>query len=770
MPTALGQTLFDAIKSSHLDRVKMLLAKGAKVNERDEEGRSVLHVAAAFASSDIVRCLVEAGAKVEATDKVRHTPLMVALLANKEDCALPLMSTTTVRKRDNEGSTPLHYIIARGMQKALLRALECKAVLDRKDRKGVSAYVLALEKKDRALINIIYAHLAKSIGCASRSRYPLHYAASCEPLKIVSCLVDAGFPIEEKDHDGLTPLAHAIKGGRVKMATHLVGLGADIKTKDNFGNSLVHLAQGNSLNKVLQWLICQGLTMAEVNERGETPLFSAVLAGAYSKEAIKAYLQNGADLSTKDKQGNTLLHVCKSDRLAQFLVDEGLPVNDENLAGLTPLQVAQKESKSLPLISFLQSKGSRRMPLPEVMAAVEKEDIAAVRLLLTKGADVNEADSDGVTALMLATYKNNKELVRTLLTAKADVSCEANRLPNLRGPWDRRIGPWYKEKNYGSKAGISALHLAAAFGNLEIVNMLVERGAPLDRTPAEVGTPMAIAARLGHGKVVQYLIDNKSPLERTSESEPLNWAIKGGHVDIVEMLINAGFPIQSVVHARTSVLDVAVQSEMTVIANLLFEAGAKCHDVWFQPTFYRILEGDFDRALHNLKSAKKTRELIDSEGRTALHIAALVGAVEVIEYLIDDLDMVPDVREWLYGGTPLHLASLMGRAPAVKALVERGANECALTKQGFSPGDLACASSFLVGLTSFVTGTGPKSEDKKFIKEIYRLESKILERKQTFLAECDKDYDSYEWKHIGRPIEEDVIKLRNELRQLCSKG
>ena len=779
MLTALGQTLFEAVESSDQKRVELLLSKGANLSERDANGRSILHLAASRGDDSIIELLVKAGAKVDVTDGKRDTPLMVALRESREECCLPLMTTTTVRKRDKEGSTPLHTIISRGFKKALVKALQCKAVLDRKDRGGKSAYVLALETKDRQVIDIVYTHLAKRSVGDFRARHPLHHAAGEEPLAIVSLLIAAGFSVDERDDEGLTPLAHAIKNGRINMACHLVALGANVLAKDIRGNTLVHLAneepspkigqRGNSLTKVLEWVLCQGLSIDEKNEKGQTALLRRVWMGAHTNAIIDPYLIHGAQLDTRDLAGNNLLHVCLYDKMAQYLVSKGLDVNEENSEGLTPLQIAQRECRQLSLINFLRSSGSRPLALPEVMAAVTEGNLAELRKVLTCGADVDEADPDGVTALMVAAYNGNSEMVRLLLRAKASVTCEARRLPNHLGPWDSPNCRWYQETSCGSKAGMSALHIASAKGFLEIVELLVESGAPLDRTPRTVGTPLAIAARLGHEKIVQLLIDSGSPFNSNYESDPLNWAIQGGQVEVVKMLIAAGVSIRSGPHARTSSLDVAVQSNMTEIARTLVEGGAQCHDVWFEPTFYGLLERDFKKAMKTLKASSKSTELLDSEGRTALHIAALLGAVEVIEYLVDERDMAVDQREWLYGATPLHLASMMGRAPAVSALVERGADEKAQTNQGFTASDFASASSFLVGLSSLITGRGPRGKEKELLKEMIRLESKILELKQHFLSECDKDYDSYEWKHIGRPIEEDIIKLRNELRKLCSK-
>ena len=59
---------------------------------------------------------------------------------------------------------------------------------------------------------------------------------------------------------------------------------------------------------------------------------------------------------------------------------------------------------------------------PPLMWAVENQDVDAVRFLLEAGADPNETSETGLTALMIAVIKNNKELVQMLLEKQAFVN------------------------------------------------------------------------------------------------------------------------------------------------------------------------------------------------------------------------------------------------------------------------------------------------------------------------------------------------------------
>ena len=68
-----------AAESADRDIVKLLLDKGARVNEKDDEsGFTALHHAARLGNKDTAELLIASGADINAKDKQDHTPLYVA--------------------------------------------------------------------------------------------------------------------------------------------------------------------------------------------------------------------------------------------------------------------------------------------------------------------------------------------------------------------------------------------------------------------------------------------------------------------------------------------------------------------------------------------------------------------------------------------------------------------------------------------------------------------------------------------------------------------
>lgn len=117
---------------------------------------------------------------------------------------------------------------------------------------------------------------------------------------------------------------------------------------------------------------------------------------------------------------------------------------------------------------------------PALVRAIRLDSPAVVDVLLNaKGIEVDTASEYGETALMLAAFKGNMELVQRLLAEGASVN---------------RIGGW------------TPLHYAAAEGHDEIVKLFLEKGARVNVQTYSGITPLYMAARKPSRLVVMTLL------------------------------------------------------------------------------------------------------------------------------------------------------------------------------------------------------------------------------------------------------------------------
>ncbi|KAJ8376475.1 hypothetical protein SKAU_G00070550 [Synaphobranchus kaupii] len=119
-------------------------------------------------------------------------------------------------------------------------------------------------------------------------------------------------------------------------------------------------------------------------------------------------------------------------------------------------------------------------------SASARGDLTEVKVILQNGADVNERNVFGRTALQVMKLGN---------PAIAEALLQANAYPNVRDP----LG------------GLTVLHDTARDGYADTVRVLVDHGADVNMQDNDGNLPLHLAAREGHLDVVGFLI------QRTTE-------------------------------------------------------------------------------------------------------------------------------------------------------------------------------------------------------------------------------------------------------------
>lgn len=155
-----------------------------------------------------------------------------------------------------------------------------------------------------------------------------------------------------------------------------------------------------------------------------------------------------------------------------------------------------------------------------LVRVAEAGDIERMRRMLADGIDVNTVVSGDGTALIGAARAGQVRMVEFLLDENAD--------PNVAARGDG-----------------NPLIAAAAAGELEIAEMLLNAGADRDEVVPGDENPLMQASWHGHSQVVRMLLDrgadaNASAWEDGELRTPLRLARRGGHEDIVQMLIAGG--------------------------------------------------------------------------------------------------------------------------------------------------------------------------------------------------------------------------------------
>lgn len=197
-----GQALHDAVTRKDLDGVtRILRASPDVVDEKNDRGRTPLHVTAQWGLNEFVKLLISKGADIGARSKWKYTPLHFAAESSRHDVVVTLLdSGADLESGTRDGNTPLH--------KAVLKEIK--------------------NKQDLLVILLIRG-------------------ANCNAL----------------NNEGSTPLQYAVELGNISNARALCAFGADPYFKNKHGENAFNYAKrlendlGGEMAEVLsKWEKC----------------------------------------------------------------------------------------------------------------------------------------------------------------------------------------------------------------------------------------------------------------------------------------------------------------------------------------------------------------------------------------------------------------------------------------------------------------------------------------------------------------------------------
>ena len=218
------------------------------------------------------------------------------------------------------------------------------------------------------------------------------------------------------------------------------------------------------------------------------------------------------------------------------------------------------------------------MTLEVLFEAIKQGDAAAVRSLVDQDPALLEAsDTQGISAVLLAVYYGRKEILHDLLARNPRLSVfEASAAGQ-----SERVREWVS-KDPGlalaySQDGYTALGLASFFGHLEIVNLLLGRGAEVNvvsRNDMAV-RPLHSAAAGRHLAVAQVLLAHGADVHAKSHGgwTALHSAADHGQIEFIRTLLEHGARPDVRNDEGLSPLDLARRGAHSEVADLLARRG-----------------------------------------------------------------------------------------------------------------------------------------------------------------------------------------------------
>ncbi len=240
---------------------------------------------------------------------------------------------------------------------------------------------------------------------------------------------------------------------------------------------------------VRRWMLCAGgaaMLAGLALTVSASPWSDAIRRG--DLETLHALAGTGLDVDARGHRGKTALMLAASRNdvaLLGRLLALGAHPDRRNDAGGTALMYAAQYGHETAARTLLDAGAGVDLVAAKgwtaLMVAVLKDHRSVVALLIARGADPDVADMHGWSPLMRALEAGHLALARDLVeSARARVDVAA-------------------------ASGLTALHLAALRGQVDVTRLLLDRGADAAARDGEGNTPLAVAEREGHAEVAALL-------------------------------------------------------------------------------------------------------------------------------------------------------------------------------------------------------------------------------------------------------------------------
>jgi len=483
-----GTSLINAVEEGDTKTVKMLLEKGANIEETNDDGETALCIAARECHADMVKLLVNKGADIEA--------------------------------KTDRGVTPLFLAAINGRLDTIKILIEAGANIHVKNRAGKTAQMRAEEQGHTEVVKYL-------------KKYAVGQGSIDSPTKRKT---EGGFAMP-KDFDHLHYIACIFKIFVDKVGENL---------SPDVTNKMTELLQewlpeDLSAPKIFK-MIQPKLNELYNHDAGMLAYFlktatqEIMEVGIFKESNLRSIILDLVDIAEVD--GKITENEAKFiNRIAQYF---GVKFNitatvntSESIKGQNDSDIDEKDENGMTAL----------------IRAAEEGDTETVKLLLDQGADIEAKNNDGLTALHTALENGRTETAALLIARGADVEAEEKDSPWKVQHWaawegltetielllDKGADIEAKDK----EDGCTALHHAANGGHTETVELLLNREADIEATDNDGRTALMKAASNGHTEVVELLLDKGADIKtKNNDGKTAQMmAEEEGYTEIVKVLI-----------------------------------------------------------------------------------------------------------------------------------------------------------------------------------------------------------------------------------------
>ena len=315
--------------------------------------------------------------------------------------------------------------------------------------------------------------------------------------------------------------------------------------------------------------------------------------------------------------------------------------------------------------------------------AISSNRIEMVKYLLSKKADINARTRHNYTPLHFAVMNRSEAIFKLVMAQKPNIDLKDNggNTPLVmamqygnKKAFDRLIesGADYKVANRQQQ---TLLHLACMYGRADLAETLVKKGVPADTKDRGGRTPLFYAAQRGQAAIVKTLLEKGANadvrINNNYQPSPLFAACQTGNADVAKLLLRHKVDL--------TITNPNGDQPLHIAANL----GGQFYGS-HNPDYAKQMRKRFGDVVDALLKAGAPANVQNKQKQTPLQLAVKQNNYEAVNALVGktkDLDINPVTGETLF-----HWSSRLGLENVVAILLKRdGVKIDAKDNEGRSP-------------------------------------------------------------------------------------
>lgn len=695
-----------------------------RINDVDEAGNTVLHLAAKLNNTMLVSFFMAKGADPELKNDEGDTPLHVAIRNKSIDAAktLAALAPNTLFSRDKEGITALdsglssdpvyydifitipvgeirdengqsvvHYFVKTANLQGIQQCVKKGIPISVKDNDGKAPLDIAFANIDEENMIDIAAELIMSGADEVKSDFyyfqdalsnrnvnmrfddgqtSLHIASILGHKSIAKYLLENNADTSVQNSSGATPLHEAVRYGNVEIIQALLNAGANINARDNLGKTPIMLIiPRDKINEIYSLLQKFHADLNQKDMYGDTVLHNVAMMNVDS-DIVVQFVKAGADVNARNKEGVTPLEIAvqkNNIKMANYLTQCGANIHTQDTKGQSPLSLALEADAQM-LEAVVHSSNSLMQDsdgnTPLHVALLKDVPLSKIQYIISLTADVNIRNKDGNSPLFITVLKNRQKVGELLLAKNADIF-SANTNNN------------------------SPLRLALKYGG-SVQDWLITSNT-INSRDGSGNSVLHFAAEWQYGDAITSLLEKGADINaKNANGETcLFSAAKTNNEIIINLIVNGGADVQARDNLGSTAMHIAVRWDAPKSVDALVKCGLSVNvqnSSGKSPLSEAVIASKYSMAKKLLGYGADPNSS-DANGVTVL-MDSIRGCNKDNVSLLLKFGANPNVQE-INGQNAYHEAAYMGDIDIIKMIRDSGGNPLTRDKKGKTPFSIA---------------------------------------------------------------------------------